>query len=112
MSEAVSSTKLDDFYGSSTVRPVPVSGAPDPDGKSADNAGMTSDLDAVPDPMPAAAAARPAVPRVIRPARAKATIPPPLSGPWAPDDRRIDECVRYPLPSGAGPEDVVIDPAG
>jgi sugar lactone lactonase YvrE len=73
---------------------------------------MTIDVDAVPDPAPAPKPARPPVPRWIRAAKHPATTPPALTGPWAPDDTRIDECVRYPLPSGSGPEDVVVDPAG
>jgi sugar lactone lactonase YvrE len=43
---------------------------------------------------------------------APATTPPPLSGPWAPIDTRLDNAEVFPLPSSAGPEDVVVDPAG
>ncbi|GAB3807410.1 SMP-30/gluconolactonase/LRE family protein [Micromonospora zhanjiangensis] len=50
--------------------------------------------------------------RLIRPRREAATVPPPLTGPWAARDRRLDAVERFPLPSGYGPEDVVIDPAG
>src|SRR6266508_2238814 len=53
----------------------------------------------------------PSVPRWIRPFPAPATTPPRLTGPWAPLDTRLDEVERFPLPSGAGPEDVAVDPA-
>ncbi len=53
----------------------------------------------------------PSVPRWIRPLPAPATTPPRLTGPWAPLDTRLDEVERFPLPSGAGPEDVAVDPA-
>jgi sugar lactone lactonase YvrE len=52
------------------------------------------------------------IPRLIRPLYAPATTPPPLDGPWAPSDTRLDEAELFPLPSGAGPEDVAVDPAG
>lgn len=48
-------------------------------------------------------------PRWIRPSRQAATVPPPLEGPWAPVDTRIEGAERFPLPSGHGPEDVAID---
>jgi sugar lactone lactonase YvrE len=51
-------------------------------------------------------------PRLIRPLAAPATTPPPLDGPWAPTDTRLDEVTVFPLPSGSGPEDVAVDPAG
>jgi len=57
--------------------------------------------------------ARPRPPRLIRrPAKAPATVPPPLSGEWAADDTRLDTLDLFPLPGGAGPEDVVVDGAG
>jgi sugar lactone lactonase YvrE len=56
--------------------------------------------------------ARPRVPRLINPAKAPATTPPPFDGVWAPTDARLDDAERFPLPSGAGPEDVVLDPDG
>jgi len=39
-------------------------------------------------------------------------VPPPLTGAWAPDDTRLDAVDRFPLPTGRGPEDVVVDAAG
>ncbi len=57
-----------------------------------------------------AARARP--PRWIRAAKVPATTPPPLDGPWAPDDTRLDALELFPLPGGAGPEDVVVDAEG
>jgi sugar lactone lactonase YvrE len=50
--------------------------------------------------------------RLISPVKAPATVPPPLLGDWAPDDTRLDRVRRWPLPSGAGPEDVVVDAQG
>lgn len=64
---------------------------------------MPSDTDPVP---------RPRAPRLIAPARAPATVPPPLAGIWAATDTRLDQVLRFPLPSGEAPEDVVVDPAG
>lgn len=56
---------------------------------------------------------RPRAPRLIRPVREPATVPPPLDGPWAPADRRLDAVELLPLPAGvSGPEDVVVDPCG
>ncbi|QGN49095.1 strictosidine synthase [Micromonospora sp. WMMC415] len=56
---------------------------------------------------------RPRAPWLIRPVREPATVPPPLDGPWAPADRRLDAVELLPLPDGtSGPEDVVVDPAG
>src|SRR5690348_10142271 len=49
---------------------------------------------------------------MINPASAPATTPPPFAGPWAAGDTRLDRLVRYPLPGGAGPEDVVVDAEG
>ncbi|WP_233512800.1 SMP-30/gluconolactonase/LRE family protein, partial [Micromonospora deserti] len=55
----------------------------------------------------------PRAPRLIRAVREPATVPPPLDGPWAPADRRLDQAELLPLPTGVtGPEDVVVDPAG
>jgi sugar lactone lactonase YvrE len=51
-------------------------------------------------------------PRLIRAEKAPATKPPPLAGVWAPTDTRIDRAELLALPGGAGPEDVVVDPAG
>ncbi|MGN9810239.1 SMP-30/gluconolactonase/LRE family protein [Micromonospora sp. BQ11] len=59
------------------------------------------------------AAPRSRVPLLIRPVREPATVPPPLDGPWAPTDTRLDDVELLPLPEGsAGPEDVVVDPSG
>ncbi|MFF5174542.1 SMP-30/gluconolactonase/LRE family protein [Micromonospora sp. NPDC000089] len=52
-------------------------------------------------------------PRLIRPVREPATVPPPLDGVWAATDRRLDRAELLPLPAGAhGPEDVLVDPDG
>src|SRR5436190_24390322 len=59
-----------------------------------------------------ASPSRPPARRLISPAKAPATSPPPLEGVWAPTDRGLDAAVIMPLPHGRGPEDVVIDPAG
>jgi sugar lactone lactonase YvrE len=61
-----------------------------------------------------ATAAQPPVhpPRLIQPVKAPATVPPPLEGPWAPVDTRLDRAELLPLPCGTGPEDVAIDLAG
>ncbi|WP_117669306.1 SMP-30/gluconolactonase/LRE family protein [Micromonospora sp. MW-13] len=56
---------------------------------------------------------RPRAPRPIRPVREPATVPPPLTGPWAATDLRLDDAELLPLAEGAhGPEDVVVDPDG
>jgi sugar lactone lactonase YvrE len=55
---------------------------------------------------------RPRARRLISPAKAPATAPPPFEGVWAPTDTRLDEAILLPLPHGHGPEDVVVDPAG
>lgn len=55
---------------------------------------------------------RPRPPRLIHPAKAPATVPPPLAGEWAATDTRLDTAVLLPLPTGAGPEDVLVDPDG
>ncbi|WP_433211100.1 hypothetical protein ACQP00_49855 [Dactylosporangium sp. CS-047395] len=52
------------------------------------------------------------VPRFINAATLPATTPPPLTGPWAPTDTRIDEAVLVPLPAGHAPEDVAVSPDG
>ncbi|SCG41722.1 SMP-30/gluconolactonase/LRE family protein [Micromonospora coxensis] len=52
-------------------------------------------------------------PRLIRPVREPATVPPPLDGAWAATDRRLDRAEVLPLPPGAhGPEDVLVDADG
>ncbi len=52
-------------------------------------------------------------PRLIRSGPAvPATVPPPLTGQWAPDDTRLDDIERFPLPHGTGPEDVAVDANG
>ncbi len=56
--------------------------------------------------------ARPPARRIISPAKAPATTPPPLVREWAPVDTRLDDAVLLRLPSGRGPEDVVLDPSG
>jgi sugar lactone lactonase YvrE len=55
---------------------------------------------------------RPRAPRLIAPAHVPATVPPPLSGVWAATDTRLDRPLRFPLPVGEAPEDVVVDLAG
>lgn len=55
---------------------------------------------------------RPRAPRLIRPAKAPATTPPPLVGVWSPDDTSLDHIEVLRLPSGHGPEDVAVDPLG
>jgi sugar lactone lactonase YvrE len=60
----------------------------------------------------AAVTTRPRAPRLIHPAKAAATTPPPLTGEWAPHDTRLDGVALFPLPSGIGPEDVLVDGAG
>lgn len=39
-------------------------------------------------------------------------MPPPLVGAWAPTDTRLDTLDLFPLPTGAGPEDVAVEPGG
>ncbi|MFB9236546.1 SMP-30/gluconolactonase/LRE family protein [Plantactinospora siamensis] len=51
-------------------------------------------------------------PRLISPVRTPATAPPPLEGPWAATDTRLDAPLTWRLPSGRGAEDVLVDPAG
>lgn len=51
-------------------------------------------------------------PRLISPVAAPATVPPPLTGAWAPTDTRLDTPLVLPLPSGRGPEDVLVQPDG
>jgi sugar lactone lactonase YvrE len=55
---------------------------------------------------------RPPARRLIAPAKAPATTPPPLEGVWAPRDTSLDDAVLLRLPRGRGPEDVVVDPDG
>lgn len=55
---------------------------------------------------------RPRPPRLIQPVKLPATSPPPLDGEWAAGDDRLDEPELFPLPTGAGPEDVLVDPDG
>ena len=55
---------------------------------------------------------RPPAPLLIRPAKLPATTPPPLTGPWAPDDTRLDDAEVLPVPYGHGPEDVAVDEGG
>ena len=55
---------------------------------------------------------RPRGPRLIHPAKAEATTPPPLTGAWSPTDTRLDTVEKRPLPRGVGPEDVAIDADG
>jgi sugar lactone lactonase YvrE len=55
---------------------------------------------------------RPPAPWLIRPAKLPATTPPALTGPWAPDDTRLDDAELLPLPRGHGPEDVAVGPEG
>lgn len=62
--------------------------------------------------MTTTAAARPRPPRWIHPVKAPATRPPALAGPWSPDDDRLDALELFPLPTGTGPEDVVVDLEG
>jgi sugar lactone lactonase YvrE len=55
---------------------------------------------------------RPPAPWLIRPVKLPATTPPPLTGPWAPEDTRLDGLELLALPSGHGPEDVAVDDQG
>lgn len=55
---------------------------------------------------------RPPAPWLIRPKKLPATTPPPLTGPWSPDDTRLDHVELLPLPHGHGPEDVAVGPQG
>ena len=55
---------------------------------------------------------RPPAPWLIRPVKLPATTPPPLTGPWAPDDTRLDDLELLALPGGHGPEDVAADDRG
>jgi sugar lactone lactonase YvrE len=55
---------------------------------------------------------RPPAPWLIRPTKLPATKPPPLTGPWAPDDTSIDRATLVPLPSGRAPEDVAVSAEG
>jgi sugar lactone lactonase YvrE len=55
---------------------------------------------------------RPPAPRLIRPVKLPATTPPPLTGPWAPEDTRLDDVELLRLPRGDGPEDVAVGPDG
>ncbi len=55
---------------------------------------------------------RPPAPLLIRPVKMPATTPPPLAGPWSPDDTRLDDAELLPVPSGHGPEDVAVGPHG
>src|SRR5262245_45330362 len=55
---------------------------------------------------------RPRAPRLISPARAEATAPPPFDGVWAPADTRLDDIALLRLPTGAAPEDVAVDAEG
>jgi sugar lactone lactonase YvrE len=55
---------------------------------------------------------RPRAPRIIHPARAAATTPPPLDGAWAPTDVRLDSLDLFELPTGAAPEDVAVEADG
>lgn len=51
-------------------------------------------------------------PRWISPAKAPATVPPPLDGVWSATDTRLDQVELFPLPTGTAPEDVCVDLAG
>jgi sugar lactone lactonase YvrE len=66
-------------------------------------AGMHDSVTPVPRPRPA---------RLISPARAEATVPPPFDGPWAPTDVSLDDVEVFALPDGVGPEDVAVDADG
>ncbi|MGK5681453.1 SMP-30/gluconolactonase/LRE family protein [Actinoplanes sp. URMC 104] len=55
---------------------------------------------------------RPPAPWLIRPQKLPATTPPPLTGPWAPADTRLDDVELLALPHGHGPEDVAVGPDG
>ena len=55
---------------------------------------------------------RPPAPWLIRPVKLPATAPPPLTGPWSPDDTRLDDAELLALPHGHGPEDVAVGPDG
>lgn len=55
---------------------------------------------------------RPPAPWLIRPVKLPATTPPPLTGPWSPDDTRLDDLELLALPEGHGPEDIAVDAQG
>ncbi|MFC3383205.1 SMP-30/gluconolactonase/LRE family protein [Couchioplanes azureus] len=55
---------------------------------------------------------RPPAPWLIRPVKLPATTPPPLTGAWSPSDTRLDDAELLSVPSGHGPEDVVVGPDG
>jgi sugar lactone lactonase YvrE len=56
---------------------------------------------------------RPPAPWLIRAVKLPATTPPPLVGPWAPADTRLDQVEILPVPAGSrGPEDVAVGPHG
>nr|BFE70824.1 hypothetical protein GCM10020092_041250 [Actinoplanes digitatis] len=54
---------------------------------------------------------RPPAPWLIRPVKLLTTTPPPLTGPWAPADTRLDDVELLTVP-GHGPEDVAVGPEG
>ncbi len=62
--------------------------------------------------MTSAARRRRRPPRLIRPVKAARTEQPALAGAWAAEDDRLDRPDLYPLPGGAGPEDVLVDASG
>ncbi len=55
---------------------------------------------------------RPPTTRLLSPVKAPASVPPPLQGPWAPTDPRLDDVTVLRLPTGRCPEDVAFDPEG
>jgi sugar lactone lactonase YvrE len=54
------------------------------------------------------AVSRPRAPWLIRPVKLPATVPPLLTGEWAPNDTRLNDVEVLRVPDGHGPEDVVV----
>ena len=51
---------------------------------------------------------RPPAPWLLRPVKLPATVPPELTGAWAPVDTRLDDVEVLTVPTGHGPEDVAV----
>ncbi|MEU8229077.1 SMP-30/gluconolactonase/LRE family protein [Actinoplanes sp. NPDC048967] len=55
---------------------------------------------------------RPPAPWLLRPVKLPATVPPELTGTWAPTDTRLDDVEVLTVPTGHGPEDVAVGADG